>query len=107
MITVETIITNISVIMTIIAVLCLIITVITEFTKEIGFLKKIPTSLQVLTLSLIVCITTFFAYLSYASLAFIWYYLLGVVFGSFVVALICTKGWDYVFEIWNRYNIKK
>ena len=56
MITVETIMANLSIVMIVVAVLCTVISVITEFTKEIGFLKKIPTSLQVLVLSLIVCV---------------------------------------------------
>jgi len=39
----------------VVAVLCTLISVITEFTKEVGVLKKIPTSFQVLITSVIVC----------------------------------------------------
>ena len=38
----------------VVAVLCTLISVITEFTKEVGVLKKIPTSFQVLITSVIV-----------------------------------------------------
>lgn len=39
----------------VVAVLCTLISIITEFTKEVGVLKKIPTSFQVLITSVIVC----------------------------------------------------
>lgn len=48
----EFIISNASVILVVVAVICTLISVITEFTKEIGILNKIPTALQVLALSL-------------------------------------------------------
>lgn len=106
MITVETIMANISIVIIVVAVLCTVISVITEFTKEIGFLKKIPTSLQVLVLSLIVCVVALFMYLSYAKIAFVWYYLVAVILASFLVAIICTKGWDYLIDIWKRFYKK-
>ena len=93
-------------ILIVVAALCTLITIITEFTKEIGFLKRIPTSLQVLVLSIIVCVVSFFAYTSYAGIVFHWYFLVAVIFASFVVAIICCKGWDYIFEIWNRFYRK-
>lgn len=101
--TIQNLVSNASIMMTVVAVLCTLISVITEFTKEIGFLKKIPTDLQVLVLSLIVCIVAFFAYISYAGIPFVWYYLVAVIFASFIVAIICTNGWEYLIEIWKRY----
>lgn len=85
------------------AVLCTVISAITEFTKEIGFFNRIPTSLQVLALSVIVCTTAFFAYISYAEITFVWYYLVAVVFAAFIVAIICCKGWEYLIGIWRRF----
>lgn len=41
----------------------------------LGILNRIPTSLQVLILSIIICVTAFFAYISYAKITFVWYYL--------------------------------
>lgn len=100
---IEFIIANASKIILIVAAICTLISVITEFTKEIGFLNKIPTTLQVLILSLVICVIAFFAYLSYASIAFVWYYLVAVIFAAFIVAIICCKGWDYLLEIWKRF----
>lgn len=99
----ETILTNVSELLTVVAVICTLISVITEFTKEIGVLKRIPTDLQVLVISIIICTIVYFAYLSYTKITFVWYYLVAVFFGSFVVAIICTRGWDYLINIWKRF----
>lgn len=91
---------------TILAVLCgicILVSVITEFTKEIGFLKRIPTDLQVLVLSMVVCIIGFFAFISWKGIPFMWYYLVAIIFSSFIVAIITAKGWDYFIEIIKRY----
>lgn len=60
---IEFIIENASKIILIVAAICTLISVITEFTKGIGFLDKIPTKFQVLILSLVICVIGFFAYL--------------------------------------------
>lgn len=86
-----------------IAAICTVISVVTEFTKEIGFLKKIPTALQVLVTSIIVCEVTVFAYLSYAKISIIWYYPVGAFFAAFIIAIICTHGWEYLIKIWKRF----
>lgn len=96
-----------SVLLAVLCGICILISVITEFTKDIGFLKKIPTTLQVLVLSLVVCVTVFFMYISYANIPFVWYYLVAVIFISFVIALITAKGWDYFIDIVKRYWKKK
>lgn len=97
---------NASVILSIVCVICVLVSVITEFTKELGFLKKIPTSLQVLVLSIIVCVLSFIAYIQYTGMQFVWYYLVAVIFAAFVIALITTKGWDYFLEIVKRFYRK-
>lgn len=92
-----------SIAIAVIAGVCILIAVITEFTKEIPWLKKIPTTLQVLVLSLIICVVGFFAFISYMKIALIWYHLVAVIFAAFIIALICAKGWDYFMEIVKRY----
>lgn len=107
MISIETIMANTSVVLLAVAVICTLISVITEFTKSLGFLKKMPTDLQVLLLSLIVCVVCFFAFLSYKNITFVWYYLVAVIFASFIIAIICTRGWTYLTDIWKKFYIKK
>ena len=89
----------------VVAVLCTLISVITEFTKEVGVLKKIPTSFQVLITSVIVCEVGLFVGLSFYHIAFVWYYPVAAFFGAFVIAILCTRGWDYLISIFKRvYN---
>lgn len=99
----ENIISNLSQLIVAVAVVCTLISVVTEFTKEIGILNRIPTSLQVLILSIAICVIAFFAYIDYASIAFVWYYLVAVIFVAFIVAIVCCKGWDYLVDIWKRF----
>ena len=102
-VTLQAIIDNMSIILAVICALCVIISVITEFTKEIGFLNKIPTSLQVLVLSIVVCVLAFFTFISYMNIQFVWYYLVAVIFISFIVAIITAKGWDFFINIIKRF----
>lgn len=102
-VTLQAIIDNMSIILAVICALCVIISVITEFTKEIGFLNKIPTSLQVLVLSIVVCVLAFFMFISYMNIQFAWYYLVAVIFISFIVAIITAKGWDFFINIIKRF----
>lgn len=55
----ETLFANVSTILAVVAVICTLISVITEFTKEIGPLNRIPTDLQVLVLSIVICTVAF------------------------------------------------
>lgn len=103
---IQTIIDNMSIILVMLTAICVLISVITEFTKEIWFLKKIPTKLQVLMLSLIICILVFFAGISYMNIQFVWYYLIAVIFISFVVAIITANGWDYFINIVKKFYRK-
>lgn len=100
---IQTIMNNLSMVLIAITVICVLISVITEFTKEIGFFKKIPTLLEVLVLSIIICVVSFFALISYMNIPFVWYYLIAVIFISFIIAIITAKGWDYFIEIVKRF----
>ncbi len=103
----ETLLTNMSMILLVAAAICTLVSIITEFTKEIGILNRIPTDLQVLVLSIIICTIVFFAYISYAKISFVWYYLVATIFAAFVIAIICTKGWDYLIGIRKRFYRKE
>lgn len=104
---IEFMLSNASLVLVVVAAICTLISIITEFTKEIGFLDKIPTALQVLVLSIVICVIVFLAYIEYAGIAFVWYYLVAVIFASFIVAIVCCKGWDYLIDIWKRFYKSK
>ena len=99
----QNLINNAGNIVTGVAVICTLISIVTEFTKEIGFLRNIPTNLQVLVMSLIICTLSYLAFISDAKNEFVWYHLVAVIFSAFVIALITTKGWDYTINIWKRF----
>ena len=70
----------------VVAVLCTLISVITE-----------------LITSVIVCEVGLFVGLSFYHIAFVWYYPVAAFFGAFVIAIICTRGWDYLISIFKRF----
>ena len=100
----EMITNNLVVILGMVGALAFMLNIIVEITKDIGFLKRIPTTAYVLILSRILCVLAYLAYVSYMSLKVYWYMLFFVVMGSFVVSYVATYGWDKMFELWNRFN---
>lgn len=89
------ILNHFTLIVAVVCAMCVMVSVITEFTKEFGFLNVIPTKLQVLVTSLIVCIIAFMMYMSYMKLQIFWYYIPAVIFVAIIVAIITTNGWEY------------
>lgn len=100
---IETIFSDAAKLMLIVAAICTLVTVITEFTKDIGLLSKIPTKLQVLVMMQMVCIIVMLAYLSYTGILFRWYYLAATIFVAFILAYVCCNGWEYLADIWRRF----
>lgn len=88
----------------IIGILATLISVITEVTKKLGFLAKIPTDLQVIVLSIILSLLTYFGYVSYAGIPVVWYLVVLTIIGSFVVAFITMFGWAKLMELYNRFK---
>ena len=76
---------NLGVLLTILGVLTFLVSVITQVTKNIGFLKRIPTDLQVIVTSIILCQVAYFAYTSKFSIEIQWYYIAGCLIASFRV----------------------
>lgn len=86
----------------VIGILAAVVSIITQVTKEIAFLNRIPTSLQVLVLSLILCPVALVAACQYLKIVITWYMVFGSFIAAFVVALVAMGGWEKVREIWNR-----
>jgi hypothetical protein len=100
----ETISSNAVVLLTVIGVLAFLVSAITEVTKNIGILAKVPTDLQVIVLSLILCLLAYFSYVSYINTVIIWYYVAGAIIGSFIVSFVAMYGWDKLTQLWNRFQ---
>ncbi len=98
----DALINNATSIVTIISVLSFIVSIITQVTKEIGFLAKIPTSLQVIVLSVVLTPATYIAYAQYSYMQMHWYMIAASIMAGFFVAFVAMFGWDKLSDIYNK-----
>lgn len=89
-----------------IGALAFVVSVITEAIKGIGVMKKVPTDIVVIVLSMVLTVVAFFAYAQYAALVVAWYWVVAAIICGFFVAFIAMYGWDKINELWNRFNPK-
>lgn len=87
----------------ILGILAFFVSLITEMTKELVGIKKIPTKLYAMLVSLVVTLSLFFVYVSYTHIIFYWYYIIVCIFAAFVVAYISIYGWETFNELWKRF----
>ena len=90
-----------------IGVMAFFVSTITQVIKELPGLKKIPTPVVVIVLSLILCPAVMVAALSWLSRPITWYMLFACMIAAFVVALVSMDGWERVSEIWKRTKYNK
>ena len=83
-----------------------IINIIVQLTKNIGILKKIPTNLYVIILSIIICEFMYFGFASYLNIEVLWYEIGATFFASFAVAYSAMFGFDKLKTTWESYKIK-
>ena len=89
-----------------IGALAFVVSVITEVIKGIGVMKKVPTDIVVIVLSMVLTMVAFFAYAQYAALVVAWYWVVAALICGFFVAFIAMYGWDKINELWTRFNPK-
>lgn len=90
----ELLIQNISIILIIVAVICTVTSIITEITKEIGILNRIPTAIQVIVTSITLTLITYLAAVSYYSWKLKWYMIFTCVIVGILIGYITMYGWD-------------
>lgn len=100
----DAIINNFGLVLLLIGGLAFLVTVITEVTKDIGVLKRIPTDIQVLTLSVLLSVLSYFVYISYSQGKIIWYFIVASVVLGFLVSYVAMYGWNKFYELWQRFN---
>ena len=83
--------------------LAFLVAIIVQVLKELPKLKKIPTSVVALVVSLILCPVTLIALCTWYAVKITWYY----VIGAFPVYLVATGGWEKIKGIWDRTQYKK
>lgn len=84
-----------------------VVSIITQAIKDMPFLTKVPTSVVVLILSLILCPVEVIVLCQYFKIMIEWYYIFASFIASFIVYLVSTGGWERVTELWNRTKYKK
>ena len=95
---------NTGVIITAMGVIATIVSIITEMTKEIGFLNKIPTILQVIVLSVVLWVILFFGAVGAGVIAYSWFMLVGAIVAGFITAYISSYGWEKLNDAFKRYK---
>lgn len=95
---------NGAVILTIIGAMATFVTIVTEFTKTWGFLDRIPTSLQVLAVSMLVSILSVVIYVQMQKAEMVWYYIVGAIVLGWIVAYVSMYGWEKLTEMWGRFK---
>lgn len=89
-----------------VGILAFVVSVIVEVIKNIPGIKKIPTDLIVIILSVALTIGAMFAYLSYTAMVVTWWMVIAGVLGGFFVAFIAMFGWEKLNELWARFKRK-
>lgn len=95
---------NGAVVLTIIGAMATFVTIVTEFTKSWGFLDRIPTSLQVLAVSMLVSILSVVIYVQMQKAEMMWYYIVGAIVLGWIVAYVSMYGWEKLTEMWGRFK---
>lgn len=90
-------------------VLAFLVAVIVQVIKELPLLRKIPTSVVALAVSLTLCPLAVIIACQYFKIVIVWYYVFAAFIAAFIVYLVATGGWEKAAEIWTRtkYENKK
>lgn len=87
--------------------LAFLVAIIVQVLKELPKLKKIPTSVVALVVSLILCPVTLIALCTWYAIKITWYYVMAALLGAFPVYLVATGGWEKIKGIWDRTQYKR
>lgn len=90
-----------------IGVLAFFVAVIVQVIKELPWLKRIPTSVVALTVSLILCPLAVVIACQCFKIVIAWYYVFASFIAAFIVYLVATGGWERVAEMWQRTKYSK
>lgn len=103
----ETLLSSITWVLIAIGALAFMVSVITEVTKNLSVLKKVPTDVQVITLSMVLSVLALIIYCQYSATKMLWYYIVAAVILSFIVAFVAMFGWEKLTALWQRFKYKE
>ena len=87
-----------------IGVIALICSIITELTKNIGFLAKVPTVLQVIVTAVVLSVVEYCAQCAATGDTILWYLLAARTITGVIAAFVATYGWDRLHELVLRFK---
>ncbi len=99
----ELISTNLVSILGVLGLLAFAVSLVTQLTKDLPGISKVPTKLFVMIISLVICIAGLFVYGAYAGVLILWYYIVLAIFTSLVVSYISIYGWETFTELYLRF----
>lgn len=95
---------NATAIIGILGALAFMVVVMVELTKELPLVKKMPTKLWTIIVSMVVCIAGIIIYFAMTAAALHWYYVALAFFAAFIVAYIAMYGWESTKDLWDRFK---
>lgn len=98
---------TLEVLLLVLGVMTFLVNVIVEVTKDFGFLQKIKTNYYVTGLSLCLSVLSYFIYISYSNINFVWYYFISSIIVGFIVAYLSMFGWDKLISQWKNSSNKQ
>ena len=90
--------------LTALGALAALTSIITELTKNLGFLSRIPTDLQVIVTALALSLGAAWAWAEIAGAAPTWYLAAGAVVCGLLTAFIAMYGWATFFDLLQRFD---
>lgn len=87
-----------------IGVLAFIVSIITELTKNIGFLARLPTVLQVVVTAVVLSEVSYCAQCAATGNPILWYIMAARVITGIIAAFVATYGWDKLHELVLRFK---
>lgn len=87
----------------IIGILAALVMIVTEMIKDLWVIRRVPTKLTALAVSIVVVAGAMIVYLNAADIAFQWWYLVAAFFAAFIVGYLSINSWDTLYEIWKRF----
>lgn len=87
--------------MLVIGVLAFLVSIVVEVLK--GVFAKLPTDILVFLLSVVLTIIAYFTATSYFKHPVVWYEVVGVIIGGFLVAFVAMYGWSKFSDLYKRF----
>ena len=89
---------------TMIGAIAILVNIITELTKNIGFLARMPTPIQVVVTAIVLSGVSYFAQCAATGSDFLWYMLFGKLIAGIIAAYVALYGWDKLNETVHKYK---